>query len=49
VDEYEEVVGECRGRHCNCSFWNFLKISPNNNQHRTSLKKVVVQVGFKLV
>jgi hypothetical protein len=49
VDEYEEVVGECRGGHCNCSFWNFSKISPSNNQHGASLKKVVVHVGFKLV
>jgi hypothetical protein len=43
VDEYEEVVGECRGGHCNCSFWKFSKISPSNNQHGASLKKVVVQ------
>jgi hypothetical protein len=49
VDEYEVVVGECRGGHCNCSFWNFSKISPSNNEHGASLKKVVVQVGFKLV
>jgi hypothetical protein len=49
VANYEEVVGECRGGHCNCSFWNFSKISPSNNQHGASLKEVVVQVGFKLV
>jgi hypothetical protein len=49
VDDYEEVVGECRGGHCNCCFWNFSKISPSNNQHEASLKKIVVQEGFKLV
>jgi hypothetical protein len=25
VDNYEEVVGECRGERCNCSFWNIFK------------------------
>jgi hypothetical protein len=49
VDDYEEVVGKCRCGHYNCSFWNFSKISPSNNQHEASLKKIVVQVGFKLV
>jgi hypothetical protein len=49
VDDYEEVIRECRGGHCNCSFWNFSKISPSNNQYGASLKKVLVQVGFKLI
>jgi hypothetical protein len=49
VDNYEEIVGECRGEHCNCSFWNFSRISPSNKQHGARLKKVIVQVGFELI
>jgi hypothetical protein len=49
MDNYEEVVGEFRGGHCNCSFWNFSRILPSKNQHGARLKEVVVQVGFELI